>query len=156
MYLEGGGSGLLGTLNYDFRFKENISDLKNALGLRVGIGLSPKYTLNPSIASHPVSTNGTAILVLVGINTFADLEYSHSAGSDIEFGLNFLYAQKNSIADKFGLYKSKNRFIPSLNIGYRSQPDEGKGFIWRICYSPYFLDNKVRQWAGISVGYHFN
>ncbi len=155
IFLEGAGSSLTGTLNYDFRFKDSIRDFKN-YGLRLGIGASPKYTFNPAVNLHPVSSNGTALLILVGINTYADMEYSQEVGHDLEFGINFLYAQKNSIADKIGKFKAKDRIIPSINIGYRSQAIENGGFMWRIDYTPYFLDKKIHQWGGISIGYNFD
>jgi hypothetical protein len=152
VYAEGLGAGLLGSLNYDFRFKED-----GGPGLRFGFGVSPKYILDLSKASHPVSTGGIKPLFLVGLNTFSDVSYSKSAGEDIEAGINFLYAPKNSIADKWGRFKETDRIIPSINIGYRSQPDfEQNGIMFRVCYSPYYLDKKIHQLIGVSVGYHFN
>ncbi len=158
LFAEAGGSGILGTINYDFRFKEDINTgkFKDGIGLRIGIGLSPKYILDTIIAHHPVSTKGITPLFLVGINTFTCLDYSRSSGSNIEFGANLLYAPKNSIADKKGDFKETSRIIPSLNAGYRFQSDVESGLLWRICYTPYYLDNKVHHWVGASVGYNFN
>ncbi|MGC4103489.1 hypothetical protein [Ferruginibacter sp.] len=158
LYAEGLGTGLTGTINYDFRFKDDIitGNFKDALGLRFGVGLSPKYIYDVSVAMHPVATGGTKPLVLLGVNTFQDLSYCKCAGDDIEFGANLLYAPKNSIADKWGTFKQTDRFIPSINIGYRRQKDEYNGIVLRLCYNPYFLDGKLHQWLGVSVGYHFN
>ena len=159
LFAEAGGNGILGTINYDFRFKENINTgkFKDGLGVRIGIGLSPKYILDTTIAHHPVSAKGSTFLFLLGINTFTCLDYSRSSGSNIEFGANLLYAPKNSIADKKGDFKEMARIIPSLNVGYRFQSDDGgSGLVWRICYTPYFLDSKIRHWGGISIGYNFN
>ena len=156
-YIEAGGSGLFETVNYDFRFKEDDGRGRIGLiGLRFGVGVSPKYVLDSGVVNHVVSTNGTAVLILVGINTLLDESYPHIGGSCIELGVNLLYAQKNSIADKKGDFKQTNRFIPSVNLGYRFQSYEENGFMWRLCYDPYLLDGKIHHWFGISAGYNFD
>lgn len=155
-YVEAGGAGLFGTLNYDFRFKETSGSRYGLPGLRIGIGVSPKYILDSGVINHVISTKGTAVLILVGINSLCDLSYAKIGGDNIELGVNLLYAQKNSIADKKGVFKQTNRLIPSLNLGYRFQSYEDKGFLWRLCYDPYLLDGKIHHWFGISAGYNFN
>lgn len=156
VYIEAGGSSLIETVNYDFRFTKEGNLREGSLGLRIGAGISPKYSKDSSISSHISAVNGIKPLFLIGLNTLLDLDYSQSGGSNIELGVNFLYAPKNSVADKIGSYKLQARIIPSLNFGYRQQPFEETGILWRICYSPYYLDNKIRHWAGLSIGYKFN
>lgn len=150
-YLEAGGAGLVETFNFDSRIKSKQAD---GFGWRLGIGASPKYAQNLSTGKVS-SASGVAGLFLVGVNTFFDPEYSHSTGHNIELGANVLFATKNSYAEKLGSYKGKSRVVPSLNIGYRLQRKDENGFIWRLCYTPYFLDGKLRQWGGISAGYQF-
>jgi hypothetical protein len=149
VYAEALGAGLLGSFNYEFRSDD--------LGFRFGAGLSPKYVMDLSKASHPVSTGGVKPLFLAGVNILGDVSYSKAAGEDLELGVNFLYAPKNSIADKWGKFKETDRIIPSVNIGYRSQPEfENSSIVFRVCYSPYYLDRKIHQLIGLSVGYHFD
>jgi len=150
-YLEAGGAGLVETFNFDSRVKPKQGD---GFGWRLGIGASPKYIQKPGTGKVS-SISDAAGLFLVGVNTFFDPEYSHSTGHNIELGANVLFATKNSYAEKRGSYKGKSRVIPSLNIGYRLQRKDEKGFIWRLCYTPFFLDGKLRQWGGISAGYQF-
>jgi hypothetical protein len=158
LYLEGLGAGLTGTINYDFRFKKDIAtgNFKDAMGLKLGIGLSPHYIFDSAKALHPVAAGGIKPLFLIGVNTFQDLSYAQSGGTNVELGASILYAPKNSITDKWGQFKQTDRIVPSVNIGYRQQWDEAAGILLRVCYSPYFLDNKIHQWLGIAVGYHFN
>jgi hypothetical protein len=153
-YLEAGGGAITGSLNYDVRFKKNIPYSTWANGIRIGIGVSPKYIVNTT-SNTIISTKGTKLMALVGYNSFMDMSYVRT-GSNIEYGVNVLYAPANSIADKKGNFIPKNRIIPSLNIGFRRQDNSSMKLIYRFCYTPFFLDGKICQWAGISIGFHIH
>jgi hypothetical protein len=153
-YIEAGGAGISGSLNYDFRFKKNVKYSSWTNGLRVGLGLSPKYILNTT-NNATISTKGVKLMALIGYNSFTDMSYLR-LGSNIEYGINFLYAPANSIADKKGNYMPKNRIIPSLNFGYRHQDNSKMKRIYRFSYTPFLLDGKLCHWAGLSFGFHVN
>jgi hypothetical protein len=153
-YLEAGGAAITGSVNYDFRLKQKVTIGSWTNGIRIGIGFSPKYILNTT-TQFVENTKGIKLTALIGYNSFMDMSYVR-AGSDIEYGINFLYAPPNSIADRKGNAVSKNRIIPSLNIGYRHQDESKMKRMFRICYTPFFLDGKLCHWVGLSFGFHTN
>jgi hypothetical protein len=151
-YVEAGGAAITGSINYDFRFKKEVKDFTSSLGLRVGVGLSPSYTLQNNTV---VSLKSIKPMALIGLNRFMDMSYI-KLGSNIEYGLSVLFAPSNSIADKKGNYLEKGRVIPSLNIGFRAQDNSKLKRMYRFCYNPFLLDGKLCHWAGLSIGFHIN
>lgn len=156
VYIELGGPSLFSTINYDINFlpKEKGRN-PGQYGFRLGVGISPKYRQDSFPFLKTKHTNGMAMLVVAGAYYLADFSYSGAADYFIEIGPNLTYAGKNSIAEKFGDFKDKFRLIPSLDIGIRTQSQVSRSFMWRLCYTPYYLDEKLRHFGGISLGYNF-
>ncbi len=138
LYLEIGGIGGYGSLNYE-RIKLIKANLK--IGLRIGVSTCnvADYTtkFNPDIII-PISING-----IYG--------YNHK----IEFG--FGQTISNIVIANHSNWKPdrKTNFHANFTIGYRYQKDKG-GVIFRCSYTPIVEFYKFyRHWGSISIGYAF-
>lgn len=137
VYLEGGGSGGYGSLNY-----ERIVHAKNkySLALRFGIGTYhvTDYTnkLNPDIIL-PIMVNA-----YYGQNHKMELGVGQSFISVVQHDANFKADRVSNLNTLF-------------SIGYRYQKSTG-GILFRFAYTPIIEYNKhFRNWFGISIGYTF-
>ena len=138
LYLEFGGIGGLGSLNY-----ERMVSLKGlfSIGLRVG-GSTYKirdYTrkFNPDIII-PVAVNG-----LFGKN------------HKLEVGLGQVFSNIVLANDLTGKPERVSKFHANFTVGYRYQKARG-GLILRCGYMPLMESYRFyRHWAGASVGYAF-
>lgn len=141
VYVEALGNGLLGSVNFDMRFKQDRND---GLGFRVGLGLGENLPID-------------------------DAEY-HSFYSDrytsLPFSLNYIVGKKrNGLEAGIGLTPQvafrdldgelNLKAIGFMNIGYRLQP-LSKGLVVRVMVTPSISSQGFYAgWGGVSLGYGF-
>ena len=132
IFVEGLGSGVLYSINYDRRF----GNQENGLGLRIG---ASGYKGDDG---NKYSTMPFQINYLLG-----------DKGKYFEIGLGATYGEGNIDTHKTG------DFIGTAVLGYRRQPYEKKGITWRIALTPLivFEPNNilVLPWIGASIGFRF-
>lgn len=131
VYLEGLGSGIVYSINYDQRFGSEV----DGLGFRAGVGFV--YAQSDVIISVPVLLN-----YLTGTNAH-----------HLELGLGgSFYRFPDSI---IGDYDYETIFGATGNVGYRWSPPEG-GFMFRVTWTP-IIGNEITLilFGGIGVGYSF-
>ena len=130
VFLEIGGSGGLGSVNFEKLFYQK----KNTeLTWRAGLSIAPID-----------KNNGTGIVSPLMIHAILGPS-SHK----LEFGLG----QGITVTTKGSFFA-----LTTASIGYRFQ-SETKNWFYRITYTPlisYLVDVQVQQWGGISIGYTFN
>lgn len=126
------GSGLLYTINYDTRLKQ---DVNQGIGIRVGIGkgtYSSNQTFGQRFTTLPINLN-----YLYGKKR-SGLEAGVSITPEFTF---------QDFDDRVNLYGI-------LNLGYRYQP-LNKGLLFRLAYTPVIAGERISSPIGISVGYGF-
>ena len=128
IYLEGGGNGLFLTLNYERLFA-------NQCGLRVGTLIIP--------TRYGVSLFGT----LMGNKLWCKGNLKLETG----MGVMMITGEYMDMATD-GTTASVFAFTGTLGIRY--QP-KGKGFLFRLSFTPIAFPNAVIPWAGASIGYSF-
>lgn len=130
LYLEVGGSGGLGSLNFERTFRNNST---TAFSWSAGFSMAPID-----------KNNGTALVFPLMMH----LMYG-SSPHKLEFG----------IGQGFSVTTKGNAFaLGTLAIGYRHD-NPNKFFYWRIAYTPlvsWLIDWQYQHWAGISIGIHLN
>jgi hypothetical protein len=135
IYLEGGGSAVAYSLNY-----ERL--LSNKLGLRIGFGYLPVSnstgTKHASITSAPLTLNWFP---------FSDT----TSSSKLEIGAGLSYVDLTKAAYGFAVV---NTIGYTAIVGYRYQPWDG-GFLFRIAFTPVIIAADFHAWGGISFGYGF-
>ncbi|MGG9960731.1 hypothetical protein [Ferruginibacter sp. SUN106] len=154
IYVEAGGTGIFETLNFEKTIvKESHSvDLR---AIRIGIGISPKYYRLPDPSKQVRKDKGIAYVLVAGYNVIGNWGLSGVNPNHFELGVNAVVITNNSIVEKIWTYENKLRVYPSLNIGFRHQPVEDNGIMWRICYCPFYIDSGLKHWLGASIGYSF-
>lgn len=132
IYLEAGGNGLFGSLNYERQLTK-----RPGLGVRAGIGF---YTEDVFHLTIPVSIN--YLFKLKKDNSFIDagLGVTWTRNEETFIGNNHHYT-----GDYFA------SFIPS--IGYRKHAS--KNIMWRISITPVANKNGFAPWLGASLGKRF-
>ena len=138
IYLEAGGSGGYGSLNYEY-----VTHKKNYLmfALRVGIGSyhfkDYKNNFNPDIILP------LAIYAYYGGNHKIDLGIGESFSNIVQHdNLDFTPRRISN-------------FNTIFSIGYRYQK-KTDGIIFRCAYTPIIeYNNHFRNWFGLSFGYSF-
>ena len=130
VFIEVGGSGGLGSLNYEKRYKHEQA---LSYALRVGFSLAPVD-----------KNNGTALVFPLMINGL----YGKSSHK-MELGLG----QTISVTTK------GSAFIMGIaRWGYRFEPENRKYFL-SVAYTPiisYLLDFQWQHWGGIGIGFKLN
>ncbi|OQX75219.1 MAG: hypothetical protein B6D61_10860 [Bacteroidetes bacterium 4484_249] len=138
IFIEAGGSGGYGSVNYEYLLK-SINKIK----LSVRIGFSTYHITDYTNSFNP------DILIPIAVNAYYGLNHNidFSIGQTIS---NIVYA------DNFDFQpKRKNSFNTNLSLGYRYQKETG-GFMCKIAYSPIIENNKTyRNWISLSLGYAF-
>lgn len=132
LYLEAGGNGLWGSVNYERQLTKEAG-----LGARVGIGF---YTENAFYLTIPA-----------GINYLFPLK---NRTSFIDAGLGITWTRvdgKLFASDKFSNGEHFVNFIPG--IGYRIHTK--KDVMWRFNITPVANKYAFTPWAGISLGKRF-
>ena len=130
IYLELGGAGGLGSLNYEkvFADREKID-----CSWRLGLSFAPIDR-----------NNGTAIIIPAMIHGTIG-EKKHLL--DVGLGQGFTITTRGRI-----------HVLTTASLGYRYNFQESPLFL-RAAYTPlisYLLDFQVQHWGGISIGYTFN
>lgn len=141
VYLELGGNALLYSINYDRRFRDNITGRAGFMVMSVSGTADTGEAANVSVALIPVMAN-----VLLGTGS-SRLELGGGpliglAGGDVQDveGTEFEFSG-------FGLAGVTSTF------GYRYQPPSG-GFLFRASLIP-FYSGRPQLWAGLSAGWAF-
>jgi len=137
-YIEVGGAGGYGSLNYEYLLKQ-IDKLK--LSVNAGISTYHLYdynnNLNPDLII-PISIHG-----YFGSNHHIDFGVGQTIANIVYFD--------NSTFKPI----RKNSFSTNLSIGYRFKKDKGR-IMNKIAYSPIIEQNKIyRNWFSIALGYMF-
>ena len=129
-YFEIGGSGGVGSFNYEKHFyKKNNFELT----WRAGLSFAPIDKNNGTGIVFPIMLNG-----LIG-------KKSHH----LELGVG----QGITVTTKGSFFT-----LTTAAIGYRYQ-SESKKWFYRVTYTPlisYLVDFQIQQWGGMSIGYTFN
>lgn len=143
VYLEGLGSGVLLSANYDFRFKP----VQDGLGLRVGLG--------GGVLSDP---NSDAIAGLVTLPLVLNyLVGKRRVAFEMGAGVTPVYVNASGTNQATGDFISGNGFgaFGSLNLGLRLQPIRN-GVVFRLNWAPVVSNTGFYpSWFGVSVGYAF-
>lgn len=131
LYLETGGNGLFGSVNYE----RQLTELPG-LGARIGVGF---YSENAFYLTFPVGFN--YLFNLKSEKAFID------AGLGVTWSRrdNNLFASHNSTSDHF-VY-----FVPS--VGYRRHTL--KNMLWRVSVTPFVYKYGVVPWIAASIGKRF-
>ena len=133
VFVEGLGTGLLYSINYDQRlFKK-----ENGLGIRIGASRY-KGDDGRNRSTVPVQLN----------YLFSNI------GRYFEIGVGTTYGGGKDISNP-----TSGDFIGTATIGYRRQPYQTKGLTWRLALTPLFIFQpeglRVLPWAGASAGFRF-
>lgn len=132
IYVELGGPGLLGSVNYDMR----LTAKENGIGFRVGIGGMFFPILMESSFIVPVELN-----YLIGNNGKNYLE--------LGAGMGFLSLTASGNGNKNEL----NTSFVFASIGYRYAPTPG-GLFFKIAFNP-MIGNEFIPYGGLGLGYKF-
>ena len=132
IYLEAGGNGLFGSVNYERQFTK-----APGLGARIGVGF--------------YSENAFYLTIPVGINYLFQLKTEKSF---IDAGLGTTWTRIDG--NLFGKSENSNgehfvNFVPS--IGYRRHT--AKNLMWRISVTPVANKYGLVPWLGASIGKRF-
>ncbi len=130
IYLEVLGSGGLGSINYEWIFKEK--------------GIT-RWALRPSISYAPVDVNNGSVFIFP-LMVHAIIGKNGHYG-DVGFG------QSPSITTRGSFF-----LRTPLSFGYRLEP-EGKRLFYRVSYTPIvsnIFEFQWQHWGGASIGYRFN
>jgi hypothetical protein len=138
IYLEAGGAGGYGSLNY-----ENVCYRKKNIlvALRIGVGI---YHLNDY-----TTTFNPDILIPLAINSCFGKNHK------LELGVGQTLATIVRARETDFKPKRVLNFHSNFSIGYRYQK-KTSGLFFRCAYTPIIEFNRYfRHWAGISIGYSF-
>ncbi len=132
IYVEAGGYGLFGSINYERRLSK-----EPGFGIHAGVGF---YTENAFYLTIPV-----------GINYLFKLN-NHNSFIDGGLGVTWANSNRNSVNNTlFSSRDSFTSFIPS--VGYRKQT--AKNLMFRFGLTPVINNYGFVPWAGIAVGKSF-
>ncbi|GAB3332233.1 hypothetical protein GCM10027299_38540 [Larkinella ripae] len=143
IYVEGLGSGLILSLNYDFRFKPT----QDGLGMRVGIG-------GARISDRNSDARAGAITMPILVNYLIG---KRRAAFEVGAGVTPIYISASGTDDVSGeLISGKGVGVfGSLNAGLRLQPVRN-GVIFRLNWTPIITSEGFQaRWLGLSLGYAF-
>jgi len=137
VYLEAGGTGGYGSLNY-----ERLLPFKNNFHITARIGFSTikikdfNQKLNPDV------------LIPIGINAFYGLNHK------IQIGFGQVFA--NTVrANLQGETVRQTNLHTYFTIGYRYQKESSR-FLFGINYTPILeFQETFRHWGGLTIGYSF-
>lgn len=137
IYLDLGGVGVFGSLNYSRQFLSiNKFDFDAHIGISSTKIIDFRTKFNPQIIL-PFGLHGA----------FGKTHY-------LELGVGCAYVNSVLIDNKFNP-KREYTFNGNSSIGYKFKKKQG-GFLFRIYYSPIFEQfKKIRHWGGLSLGYAF-
>lgn len=132
LYLEAGGNGLFGSVNY-----ERQLTTQPGVGVRIGLGF--------------YSEDAFYLTIPAGINYLFNLKNNRSF---LDAGLGVTWARFNGKIFNSDFYSRANSFVNFVpGIGYRRHTK--KDVMYRISISPVANQNSVTPWLGISLGKRF-
>lgn len=146
IFLEVGGSGGLGSVNYEYMFPLSVRPVRAHTGFEDDDGISKfQFTFRAGIGTSPIDKNNGWVLVFP---TMLNCIYGkHTNPHRLEFGAGLA----PSITTTLG-----GAYIKSpLMLGYRYAPEDKRIFL-RVDYTPIFgwlVDVQWQHWFGVSVGY---
>jgi len=132
IYLEAGGNGLLGSVNYERQVTE-----KPGLGFRFGFGFYVEQAFY--------------VTVPIGLNYLFPLKNNRSF---IEAGLGLTFATFDRRTFDYDHYYGENNsanFVPS--VGYRRHTKHS--VMWRVSATPIINRYATTPWIGASIGKRF-
>ena len=132
LFFEVGGSGGLGSINYEGDLFPQLSTDFHRNTWRAGFSIAPID-----------KNNGTALVFPVMINSLIGRK-AHLL--ELGVGQGFTVTTRGSFFS-----------LTTATIGYRYQPIE-KPWFFRATYTPlisYLVDFQIQQWGGLSIGYTF-
>lgn len=130
VYAELGGAAVIGSVNYDFRFKPG----NDGLGARVGLGYVP------DVLVLPLELNG-----LVGKNKIA---FEYGAGISVAY----FTENHNTGNQTFRSGDSRIGFIYHGKAGIRITP-ANNGLFFNFNCTPLINTEESRLWFGLGLGY---
>lgn len=133
VYFEAGGSGGLGSINYEASILNSLSSEKLNYTWRAGLSIAPID-----------KNNGTGIVFPIMINSLIG-----ASNHRLELGVG----QGFTITTRGSFFT-----LTTAIVGYRFDAKNSPLF-FRATYTPllsYLIDFQVQQWAGLSIGYTFN
>ncbi len=141
IFVEGLGSGLLYSINYDLRITRDFS-------VRVGF---------TSYSIPELLVLGAGAIHYTGFPVTASYLYG-SGASHLELGLGLVPGYSSFSGGELFSGKSATGTTGTLwgtaFVGYRLQPPEG-GFFFRLGFTPLFTFKKLLPWGGVSIGAAF-
>jgi hypothetical protein len=132
IYLEAGGHGLFGSVNYERQLTRSPG-----LGVRIGLGF---YAENAFYLTIPAGIN--YLFRLPGEKSFID---AGIGGSWTKFDGRLFGDTQDALEENIF------NFIPS--IGYRRHT--AKDMMWRVSFTPVFNEYVFLPWVGLSIGKRF-
>jgi hypothetical protein len=141
-FAEGGGPGIMFSLNIDRRFSNSRFGFGGRAGLGFVTGWQEEQQMNWELTS--------AITVPVQFNYVFGKENSSHA---LEAGAGFTYVSKKMDIMEF-YDRKQSQLFGTVSFMYRRQPKEG-GFSWRAGFSPLIGKNLIQLFGGVSLGYNF-
>jgi hypothetical protein len=132
IYLEAGGSGGLGSINYEASILDGLSSEKVNYTWRAGLSFAPID-----------KNNGTGIVFPIMVNSLIG-----ASNHRLELGVG----QGVTITTRGSFF-----ILATALIGYRFAAKNNLLF-FRATYTPlisYLIDFQFQQWGGVSIGYTF-
>ncbi len=137
IYLEIGGPGGYGSLNY-----ERVLFHKQYLTVAARVGLSIYHVRDYTNQFNPDLIIPVSIGAYYGRQHNIEMAIGQTIANIVHAGPDFKPARKTDLHTHF-------------SVGYRYQKNTA-GFIFRCAYTPILEFNKhLRHWAGVSIGYSF-
>ena len=141
VFLEGGGNGILWSINYDRMIAEKIS-------VRVGYGaITDETTDEIGLITETITVSPVPIIA----------NYMLGSGNHkLEIGAGILYIMVDGNIDFGGIDLSASGSITATTgvLGYRYQRDTG-GFFFRLALAPIMIEGESFVMPGLSLGYSF-
>ena len=132
IYLEAGGNGLFGSLNYERQLSSHPG-----FGARIGLGF--------------YAENAFYLTIPAGINYLFKLKNERSF---IDAGLGSSWTYTDGAIIFGGKYFTSNNFVNFIpSIGYRRHT--AKDVMWRISLTPVINRYGLVPWLGVSLGKRF-
>lgn len=146
VFLEIGGSGGLGSLNYEANLITSgyLNPPFKPTGKKDRSGIAWRLNWRAGIGASPIDKNNGWVLVFPAMLHYAYGRHDHKL--EVGGGLATSVTTKGSAFVK----------SPFL-IGYKYIPEAGRLF-FRLSYTPLFtwlVDLQWQHWAGVSIGYRF-
>ena len=127
--VEGGGVGILYSINYDMR----LTGKDKGIGFRVGFGAA-------------AAEGSSYVAIPVGLNYLAG-----SGGNYFEFGGGATFVTGSDVS----IGTNDSGTFGWATLGYRRQAYRKKGITWRVAFTPIFGSGFFVPWGGASIGYRF-